>query len=185
MPEVPKSPKNLQTRKPISRREALKRIALAGPMIAILSSCGGTRQNINSGSSSVGYYASYTSFRGYTSYTSSGGKGYTGTQYVLLESDLIVLKKQGIEEGLIKKLHPMTGKWFPKEEFAAEIEKLIGKSDSEVHFPIIINVAHHKRFNKGTECGSYMSCAGLTATGDCCDDRIINRYISYSSFHIR
>jgi hypothetical protein len=163
-----KPPEKLQTGKTISRREALQRIFLAAPMIAILSSCGGTRQNINSGSSSVGYYTS----------------GYTGIQYVLLESDLIDLKKQGIEKGLVKKLHPLIGKWFPKEEFAVEIEKLIGKADSEVYFPIIINVAHHARFNRGRECGIYMSCAGMTATGDCCDDPTPNpNYSSTSSYY--
>ena len=126
-------------------------------MIATLPSCGGNRQNITS------------------------GEGFTGIQYVLLESNLIDLRKQGIPEGLIKKLQPLQGKWFPKELFAVQIERLIGKADFEAYFPIIINVAHHKRFNKGRECGQYLSCAGMTYTGDCCDDRI-DRY-KYTSYY--
>lgn len=172
MPEVSekKSPETLQKTKTISRREALKRIALGVPMIAIIPSCSGTRQNINSGSSS---------FR----YNSFGG--YTRIQYALLESDLIDLKKQGIEEGLINKLQPLTGKWFPKEKFTIEVEKLIGKADLEVYLPIIINVAYHARFNKGRECGKYMSCFGITVTGDCCDDRIEPKYTRYTSTSLR
>jgi hypothetical protein len=49
MPDVSgkKSLKTLPAGQTISRREALKRIALAGPAIAILSSCGGNKQNTN------------------------------------------------------------------------------------------------------------------------------------------
>jgi hypothetical protein len=167
MPEVSekKSPETFQTEKTISRREALKRIALGVPMIVTLPSCGGNRQNIQSASSRA---------------PKDLRKGFTGIQYVLLESNLIDLKKQGIEERLIKKLQPLQGKWFPREQFAVKIEKLIGKADFEAYFPIIINVAHHKRFNKGEECGRYLSCGGITYTGDCCDDRI-ERYTSYTS----
>ena len=52
-------------------------IALGVPIIATLPSCGGNRQNIQSAG------------------------GFTGIQYVLLESNLIDLKKQGIKGGLI------------------------------------------------------------------------------------
>jgi hypothetical protein len=151
-----KSSETLQKEKTISRREALKRIALGIPVMATLPSCSGDGQNIKS------------------------GEGFTGIQYVLLEQNLIDLKKQGIEEKIIEKLYPLRGEWFPKEKFAVKIEKLIGKANFEVYFPIIINVAHQKRFNKGKECGRYLSCSGITYTGDCCDDRIDrHKYTSY------
>ena len=91
-----KSTETFQKGRTISRREALKRIAFGVPIIVTL----GTRQNINA-------------------------EGFTGIQYVLLESNLIDLKKQGAPEGLIKKLQPLQGEWFPKEKFAVEIEKRI------------------------------------------------------------
>ncbi len=126
-------------------------------MIAILPSCGGNRQNIKS------------------------VEGFTGTQCLL--SGLIDLQKAGIPEGLIKKLQPLVGKWLPEGKFALEVERLIGTADYEAYFPIIINVAHRRRFNKGRECGRYLSCAGITYTGDCCDDRIEHKYISlYTSY---
>jgi hypothetical protein len=157
MPQVPKkkSTETFQEEKTISRREALKRIALGVPMIATLPSCGGNRQNIRS------------------------VKGSTKTQYELVESSLKWLKRLGAPEELIKKLQPLQGKPLPLDQFAIEIERLIGKADFETYFPIIIEVVHHRGFNRGVECNQYLSCMGSTYTGDCCDNLIYYKYIRF------